>query len=356
MALRELGLREDIDPIQETLQSVSNDQKPTSRNENSTIRLGSSPAPSSSDGDVWGGVLFCAPASCERTAIEEMGIAAGGKIRQQIFQDTYGVESWDFNRRRPLKIHMVNSMAYKSITGQDPPPSPVTAEQYQKASIPWFSQYDETAPSVKGAGTLNKILGIGVIDKRRGMTDSPPISSIHINPDVIRKIKTPDLKDAIQNFRRRARQDTAAGRWAAAIREINYLIDLETGVESQDYALRCLCNYQIKRYLEGMFDGDKALEMHSENPEALTWRARCRIAVGDSDGGFEDAEHLIRLAGYESSGYEIRAEASLLSGDYASAMSDAYFSTLFDSANQRAAEIGVQARRLREEHSRKEYL
>ena len=358
VALRDLGLREDIDPKPKPSPSISYaPQAPTiaplassplaKGNEHETV-LSASAVPESyhkqSESSNKEICLMSSPQQNERPAIKEMGIAAGGKIRQQIFQDTYGVESWDFNRRRPLKIHMVNSMAYKSITGQDPPPSPVTAEQYRKAAIPWFSQYDETTPSVKSAGAFNRIIGVGAIDKRRGVTNSPPISSIHINSDVIRRIKTPDLKEAIQNFRKRAREDAEADRWTAALREIDYLIDLEAGVEAQDYAIRSICNYRIKRYLEGMFDGDKALELDPDCLSALSSRAFCRLALGDLEELRDDVELLIKTIETEARGLELKAETSLISGNYHDAVYDALYLKKKYPGNERAEQILDEAR------------
>ena len=338
--LREFGLEEDIDPMPEPSPSISG--KPQAPRIES---LGSSPSQPRSQADSDKGLrLMSSPEPHYFTDVKEMGIAAGGKIRQQIFHDTYGVESWDSNRRRPLKIHMVNSMAYKSITGQDPPPSPVTAEQYRKAAIPWFSQYDETTPSVKSAGAFNRIIGVGAIDKRRGVTDSPPISSIHINPDVIRRIKTPDLKEAIQNFRKRAREDAEAGRWTAALRGIDYLIDLEAGVEAQDYAIRSICNYRIKRYMEGMFDGDKALELDPDCLPALSSRAFCRLALGDLEELRDDAELLIKTIETEALGLELKAETSLISGNYHDAVYDALYLKKKYPGNERAEQILGEAR------------
>lgn len=273
-----------------------------------------------------------------------MGIAAGGRIKQQIFMDTYGVESWDFNQRRMLKIHMVNSIAYKLITGKNPPPSPITVAEYQESGVPWFSHYDENTPTIQGAGAFNNIIGVGIIDKRRGISDAHAFSGIQISPDIIRRVKTPDLNEAVQDFRQRSRENADAGRWEQAIREINYLLDLESGVEAQDYALRSSCNYQIKRYLEGMFDGDMALGLDSNCFDALSSRAYCRLLLGDFLGVKEDAERLLGEPKAELIGLELRAEAALLTGEYSDAIIDALALGEKRPGYHRAAEILSEAR------------
>jgi len=340
-----LGLNENIDREPKASQSISGDSK--------GLTLASSPEQEKELGNINKRQhLFSSPMNAfwERsnndlcTEIEEMGIAAGGNIKQQLFQDTYGVESWDPNRRRSFKIHMVNSMDYKAITGQDPPPSPITIETYQNTGLPWFSHYDETAQSVKNAGSFGNLLGVEDIDKRRGMTRASSIPTIKIRPDVIRRIKTPDFNEATQAFRQRALADSEADRWQSALRQINYLIDLECEVDATDYALRSSCNYQLKRYIEGIIDGDKALELNPQCSSALSSRAFCRLAIGDFHGVKDDAEQLLKLPETELIGLELRAEASLRIGHYNDAVYDALYLRNRRPGYRRASEILFEAR------------
>ena len=54
-----------------------------------------------------------------------MGIAAGGSIRQQIFEDEFGIDTWDPQRGVSLNIHIVNSEIFEEITGQKAPLSQI---------------------------------------------------------------------------------------------------------------------------------------------------------------------------------------------------------------------------------------
>jgi hypothetical protein len=331
--LRSLGLKENIDLHQDKkAEKIPRDGVLMSSPEQDygDIRLGSSPVNYSS------------------AEAEEMGIAAGGRIKQQIFSDTYGVESWDCNRRRALKLHIVNSGDYKRITGQDPPPSPISADQYQISGIPWFSNYNETADTIKGAESFKRMLGVDEIDKRRGNEKTTAELKPTITPQLIHRIKTPDIKEAAHEFRNRASESIAAGRWKMAIREIDYLIDLGVSAKAADYAVRAYGNFQIDRFLEAVMDADTALELDAGFYEARATRARCRLALGDFLGSKEDAQLLTQGEGSESVGYEIMAEANMLLSDYAGAISDAFFATLFDPENRRAQEISSQARDARE--------
>jgi hypothetical protein len=77
--------------------------------------------------------LFSSPSFYPEDKIE-MGIAAGGSIKQQIQKDIYGIESWNQNSNRSIIVHLVNSIAYKAITGHEPPATPITVAEYQKGS------------------------------------------------------------------------------------------------------------------------------------------------------------------------------------------------------------------------------
>lgn len=291
-------------------------------------------------------ILMSSPVSPSTGSIvKEMGIAAGGKIEQKIVRDTYGVDTWDVNRRRLLKLHIVNSACYKEITGQEPPPSPITVEHYQKSGIPWYSNYDETAQEIKGAAAFKRILGIDEIDKRRGVVSPPSLPRPLITPELIQKIKTPDVNEAAIAFRNRASENIDAERWKTAIREIDYLIDLGCRVEARDYSLRALCNFNIKRFLEAIMDSESALIIDSDFGEARTTRARCRLALGDHLGGLEDAEYLLKIPETELAGLELRAESHLHMGRYKDAVYDALSLGKKAPGHQRASEILDEARR-----------
>ena len=120
-----------------------------------------------------------------------MGIAAGGSIKQQIHKDTYGVESWDLRKKRSITIHLVNSLAYKAITGKEAPSSPITMQQYQKFRIPWYSNYDETIIPIKPPSIFKRILSIAQIDAKRGVSDKNKVEPIKITPELIRNMPLP---------------------------------------------------------------------------------------------------------------------------------------------------------------------
>eukprot|EP01027_Heterolobosea_sp_BB2_P012821 GEZU01018548.1.p1 GENE.GEZU01018548.1~~GEZU01018548.1.p1 ORF type:complete len:249 (+),score=75.44 GEZU01018548.1:353-1099(+) len=73
----------------------------------------------------------------------EMGLAAGAKMKQKIYEDKYGIDAWDQEASGGIYIHIVNSDMFYKITKKTPPPSPISAKTYSSYGYPWFDLYDE---------------------------------------------------------------------------------------------------------------------------------------------------------------------------------------------------------------------
>ncbi len=275
---------------------------------------------------------------------EAMGISAGGNIEQMIIADSYGIDSWDKNRKQHITIHLVNSLSYKNITGKNPPPSPITKVEYEKSGIPWFSFYDEIVPKVAGASLFKRILGVSEIENRRGELAGDSKRTMNISNDKIQKIRTPDAAEAAEAYRSRAYESASKSEWKRALSEISYAIDLSGKNKASDFALRCCCNYYLGNYTDGEVDGSLGLEINSESKDARSWRAYCRLATGDHEGLKEDAEVLVANSETAIFGFEMRAEAAMLSGRYQDAINDALNIRKLDAHHSRAEQIITEAR------------
>jgi tetratricopeptide (TPR) repeat protein len=329
--LSSLGLRDDIDPLPKDEKLDSETKKTELAPEIQPRKiaiLGSS--------EECSGALYSSPS---RPIDTEMGIAAGGRLTQKIMKDRYGFDAWDSQRSRFVDIHIVNSEMYQAITGLEPLSSPVSPEQYQKSGIPWFSHYEESAQSVKAAGALKKIQSVAEIDKKRGLHGQHQEAQQTINPEVIRRIRTPDVKEAATDFRRRAFENAAAARWKEAIREINYLIDLGLKVSASDYALRSHCNYQLDQFFESDIDSDLALEIDPRSVDALVLKARCSLTLGDHEGAKTAAEALVSFRPPNPIGFEVLAESALIRRDFKEAQQNVSLAFTFGLESDRADEI-----------------
>jgi hypothetical protein len=101
-----------------------------------------------------------------------MGLAPGGRMRQHIYDDEHGLDAWDQDNGSRCFIAIANSPSWRAITGEAPPSLPPTARDYAKAKLPWFDYYAET-PAVEGASTLQNLLSVIGMGKKKGETPLP---------------------------------------------------------------------------------------------------------------------------------------------------------------------------------------
>jgi len=80
----------------------------------------------------------------------EMGIGAGGLIKQTIVKDRNKPHVWDTDRGTILNVQILNSAVFKSVTGMEPPETPITARTYAEHGFPYFEMYNETPSGIKG--------------------------------------------------------------------------------------------------------------------------------------------------------------------------------------------------------------
>jgi hypothetical protein len=107
-----------------------------------------------------------------RTA--EMGIAAGGKIRQKIYPDPYGIDVWDPENYGCIFVHIVNSEQYRALTGLEAPPTPISVQIYEAYGLPWFELYDEAREDIEGSERLDRVKTVGEKDVEGGVADDEP--------------------------------------------------------------------------------------------------------------------------------------------------------------------------------------
>lgn len=89
-------------------------------------------------------------------ASESMGLAPGGRMRQEIYEDPYNPEDWNTSITSRCWVHICNSEKWEKVTKEKPPHAPYSIEKYTKAGLPWFEYYCED-PALKGSEILNKL-------------------------------------------------------------------------------------------------------------------------------------------------------------------------------------------------------
>ncbi|MEJ7784592.1 MAG: hypothetical protein WKF96_07300 [Solirubrobacteraceae bacterium] len=118
--------------------------------------------------------------------VADMGLAAGGEMQQEIYPDEYGASVWDPERSGRVFVHIANSMAWREITGEEPPPTPVSARNYTEHGLPWFSLYDEGRGDLAPAKGLADVKSIREMDEKKGFAAQQDDSKIELpEPQVV---------------------------------------------------------------------------------------------------------------------------------------------------------------------------
>ncbi|MCU0853656.1 MAG: hypothetical protein MUC89_08435 [Acetobacteraceae bacterium] len=90
-----------------------------------------------------------------------MGLSPGGSIRQIVNQDTRPLDDYDVSRTLRVFVTILDAVAWRHATGELPPTSPPTAQDYARARLPWFELYQSDVAAVGGAPALQGLKWFG---------------------------------------------------------------------------------------------------------------------------------------------------------------------------------------------------
>ena len=78
----------------------------------------------------------------------EMAFGPGGLVRQKLYPDPYGAETWDPTSVVRLDLELVDARWLAARTGRHYP-TPIDAATYAAAGLPWFDLDDDAAGAVE---------------------------------------------------------------------------------------------------------------------------------------------------------------------------------------------------------------
>ena len=125
----------------------------------------------------------------------EMGLAPGGLMRQEIYEDEYGFDAWDRSIRSRCFVRIVNSVQLVHLTGCEPPSKPQTAQDYTAAGLPWFDYYGNDLSALEGAKELAGLDSVAVTKLKKGdgfLQDNDPVT-----PAVVKKLSKLMVREGI---------------------------------------------------------------------------------------------------------------------------------------------------------------
>lgn len=137
------------------------------------------------------------PGAPERTRLDsipdDVGVGAGGTMRQKIYPDPYGVETWNAEDYAEFYIYLVRPDVYQPLTGREPPPPSISAETYTRLNLPWFELDDKNAPAITAPGKLGEVETVS--KRERGRGDSAEETGVDVPPDQIGHIRRPGKRN-----------------------------------------------------------------------------------------------------------------------------------------------------------------
>lgn len=112
-----------------------------------------------------------------------MGLAPGGLMRQEIYEDEYGYDAWDVSNSSRCFVHILNSAQWTIATGKSVPGRQPSAADYTEAGLPWFEYYDDKLGTLSGA---KKLAGMdSVAAKGVKLGENPLVENDAVKPQKI---------------------------------------------------------------------------------------------------------------------------------------------------------------------------
>jgi hypothetical protein len=115
-----------------------------------------------------------------------LAIAAGGRLKERIFADPFGVGCWDQAARIRCVLTLIDAGEWPAITETPAPTAPFTAADYEREGLPWFEYYNDgvALSAVSGVADIKSMRELNIA---RGLadvgTDAP------IEPQEVRRLQ-----------------------------------------------------------------------------------------------------------------------------------------------------------------------
>ena len=125
----------------------------------------------------------------------EMGLAPGGLMRQDIYEDEHGIDAWDTSLCSRCYVHIVNSVQHLHLTGCKPPGLPPTAQDYTRAGLPWFDYYGGDLQTLGGAKELAGLDSVASVKLKKGegfLPDNDPVT-----PKVVKRLNRSMVREGV---------------------------------------------------------------------------------------------------------------------------------------------------------------
>ncbi|OJJ63984.1 hypothetical protein ASPSYDRAFT_26018 [Aspergillus sydowii CBS 593.65] len=102
---------------------------------------------------------------------QEMGIAAGGKLVQDIVRDKSPNYIWNKARAKLVHIHILHPSFFEAVTHFLAPKTPISTQEYLAAGIPFFAVEEDPDQRLDGSEVLAGVKSVSAMDSHVGVQD-----------------------------------------------------------------------------------------------------------------------------------------------------------------------------------------
>ncbi|WP_043649208.1 hypothetical protein [Nocardia thailandica] len=102
-----------------------------------------------------------APTRAARKSARAMGVGAGGQMKQDVYADARPVTDYSQDPDGRVFVHLVPAADWEAITGEIPPPTPISAQTYAEYHLPWFDWYAADGEDLPASPALSRVKPTG---------------------------------------------------------------------------------------------------------------------------------------------------------------------------------------------------
>jgi hypothetical protein len=128
-----------------------------------------------------------------------MGLAPGGRMIQAIYEDPHDFDVWETRESSRCFVHITSSLAWRAVTGEDPPTTPLTSREYNDHFMPWFDYYDGDKKALDGAKKLAGVKSVKQIGEEKG--EHPLPENETVAPKRVVKLGAGSSRDKVREGR-----------------------------------------------------------------------------------------------------------------------------------------------------------
>ncbi|KAF2690881.1 hypothetical protein K458DRAFT_355197 [Lentithecium fluviatile CBS 122367] len=108
----------------------------------------------------------------ETTNLKAMGLAAGGKLVQDIYKDPYPPKIWNYAAARTIYVHILDPLSCEKVTHMVPIPPPMDAKTYTEKGGQFYVVEEKVDERLEG-GDFEGVKSVSQMDKQIGVTTEP---------------------------------------------------------------------------------------------------------------------------------------------------------------------------------------